>query len=340
MKFIIYNDWSQLPKSADRLFQAGAKQSVFLTREWFETLPSTKEEDGELLRLFGVIDDGSLLVLLPLIGNHDRWQAFSHRYSSLFSLLMVEDISTEAVSCLAEGLSQCASQSLQLAPVAEADGNMLMLRQALESVGYECHQYFVFYNWFYRTQHLCFDDYMAARPSQIRNTIARKQRKLEREHQCEFRLFKDDEVRQGLQDYHAAYSASWKANEQYVELLDALAIRLAEPGWTRLAILTIEGKAAAAQLWFVVEGKASIFRLAYDEQWKRYSPGSLLTAYLMRYVMDVDKVEELDFLTGNEAYKQDWMSERRQRSRLVFVNQRKPQRALGRWISQLKSQFM
>ncbi len=339
MKFIFYSDWSQLPQSADALFEGAAKQSLFFTREWFETLSATMVEDGQSLLLFGVIDDGRLLALLPLIGSGDRWQSYSHRYSSLFSLLMVEGIPTEALVCLAEGLSQFASHSLQLSPVAEDDSNLLMLGQVLESLGYECHQHFLFYNWIHRTGHQSFDEYMAARPAQLRNTITRKQRKLEREHKFKLQLFKGDEVQQGLKDYYAAYSASWKANEQYVDLLDALAINLAVPGWTRLAILTIEGKAAAAQLWFVVQGKASIFRLAYDEQWKHYSPGSILTAYLMRYVIDEDKVEEIDFLTGNEAYKQDWMSGRRQRLKLLFVKPPKPQSAFRRLMTKFIQRF-
>ena len=44
----------------------------------------------------------------------------------------------------------------------------------------------------------------------------------------------------------------------------------------------------------------------------------------MQYVIDIDQVEEIDFLTGNDAYKQDWMSERRERFALSFVQRVKP----------------
>ena len=40
---------------------------------------------------------------------------------------------------------------------------------------------------------------------------------------------------------------------------------------------------------------------------------------MMEYVIDTDRVEEIDFLTGNDAYKQDWMSERRERFLLCCV---------------------
>jgi len=339
MKFEAYSNWRQLPVNVDSLFKHAENESMFLTREWFETLQAKAFKDNQSLLLASVVDKDNVLALLPLIGKNERWQSLSHRYTALYSLLLAEEKQADVLACLVEGLNQMSIHSLQLSPVAEDDSNMLSLQHAMESSGYECHKHFFFYNWIHRTQGQSFDEYMGGRPSQLRNTIARKRRKLEREHEYQLRMFKDDEVKQGLMDYHAPYTASWKANEQYVALLDAVAINLAVPGWTRLAVLYIDGKAAAAQIWFVVQGKASIFRLAYDDVWKHYSPGSILTAYLMQYVIDIDKVEEIDFLTGNEAYKQDWMSVRRQRLRLVFVKQYKSQNDSAKLLTMFKNVF-
>jgi hypothetical protein len=165
---------------------------------------------------------------------------------------------------------------------------------------------------------------MAARPASLRNTIARKQRKLEREHGYEIRLFSHDDVPQAMSDYYAVYDASWKANEQYAGFVDGMVARFSKLGWARLAILYVKGQPIAAQLWFVLHCKASIFRLSYDKAWRSYSPGSILTRFLMQHVIDVERVEEIDFLTGNDAYKQDWMSERRERFALSCVKSVKP----------------
>lgn len=326
MKFECYRSWQQLPASIDVLFERAGYESMFFTREWFEALHATAFEDGQSLLLASVVDEGSVLALLVLTGDDNKnWQSLSHHYTALYSLLLVEEKQAEIIACLVDGLLPLPMQSLRLAPVAENDSNIKSLQLALESSGYTSHRHFFFYNWIHHTHGQSFAQYIAERPAQLRNTITRKKRKLEREHECRIHIFKGDEVQQGLVDYHAAYSASWKAYEQQVALLDAVAIKLSVPGWTRLAVLYIDGRAAAAQLWFVVHGKASIFRLAYDEVWKHYSPGSILTSHLMQYVIDIDKVDEIDFLTGNEAYKQDWMSERRQRWRLLLVKQDKLQ---------------
>jgi len=319
MKFEQYNNWSQLPEYVEVLFEHASQSSMFLSREWFETLYDTTANNDEPLMLACVMDDHCVYALLPLIGAHNNKDSFSHRYSALFSLLLAEKNKIEVINCLVEGLNQLSIHSLALSPIATDDKNLLSLKKALESHGFETHQKFFFYNWIHHTKGQSFNEYMAQRPSQLRNTIKRKKNKLEREHDYKITLFTGNQVQQGLVGYHFAYSASWKANEQCLALLDALAINLSKPNWTRLAVLTINGQAAAAQLWFVVQGKASIFRLAYDEQWKCYSPGSILTEYLMQYVIDVDKVDEIDFLTGNEPYKQDWMTERRERFRVAFI---------------------
>jgi len=329
MKFVSYRSWDQLPAGADALFADAVETSVFLSRQWFETLQATALADDQTLLLAGVLDRDRLLALLPLVAlDGANLTSVRHRYTPLYSLLLVEGDRPAVLACLVEGLKALPMDSLQLEPVAEDDRNILALQEAMQSAAYVCHRHFRFYNWFHRTRGQSFEDYMQQRPARVRNTIARKRRQLERDHGYAIRMFRGPEVQQGLRDYHRAYRASWKAHEQYRALLDALAVNLAVHDWTRLAVLYVADKPAAAQLWFVAQRKANIFRLAYDEDWKRYSPGSILTEYLMEYVIDGDRVEEIDFLTGNEPYKQDWMSQRRERCGLIFSRTPRP---LGRW---------
>lgn len=56
----------------------------------------------------------------------------------------------------------------------------------------------------------------------------------------------------------------------------------------------------------------------------------------MEHVIDTDQVEEIDFLTGNEAYKQDWMSERRERFALSCVKSVKPAGKYALFVESLK----
>ena len=324
MKFVCYTNWNELPESADALFAQAEKRSPFFSRPWFESLAAL---DDEPVLLACVLSGRKVLAILPLMGAAgNTGYALKHRYSSLYSLLLADHDQAQILACLIQGLGQLPLHALLLEPVAEDDRNLAVLQAALQTAGFSCERRFRFYNWFLRVQGQSFADYMAARPARLRNTIARKQRKLEREHGYEIRLFCNQQVPHQMADYYAVYNASWKANEQYGDLVDQMVARFSQRGWTRLAVLYINTQPVAAQLWFVCHGKASIFRLSYDQAWKQYSPGSILMAYLMAYVIDTDKVEEVDFLTGNDAYKQDWMSDRRERFAWSAINSVAPAR--------------
>ena len=335
MKFIPYTDWAQLPESANALFERAGRDSLFLSRPWFECLTAALDHDSMLLAC--VVDDRDVLAILPLLrSDSNTGYSLVHRYSAFYSLLLAADDQQRVLACLLEGLAQLSLNALLLEPVSEDDVRLKALQSSMETAGYTCERAFRFYNWYLRVQGQSFAEYMAARPAQLRNTIARKQRKLEREHGYEIRLFTGAEVPPKMADYYAVYTASWKANEQYASLVDDMVAKFSPLGWTRLAVLYVKGRPAAAQLWFVHHGKASIFRLSYDQAWKQYSPGSILMAHLMAYVIDSDKVEEVDFLTGNDAYKQDWMSDRRQRFAWSAVKPAAPASWYAQFVALLK----
>ncbi len=335
MKFECYSSWDQLPESASALFAQGEKDSLFFSRPWFENLAAALDADHAML-LACVVDGNNVMAILPLVkSDGNTGYSLKHRYTTHYSLLLADADQQQVLACLSQGLNQLPLKALLLEPVA-ADDSISGLQQSMEKLGYHCGRFFRAYNWIYRVHGQSYAEYMAARPASLRNTISRKQRKLEREHGFEMRLFTGDDVPQAMPDYYAVYTASWKANEQYADFLDGMVARFSRLGWSRLAVLYVKGQPVAAQLWFVLHGKASIFRLAYDKAWKPYSPGTLVTSFLMQYVIDTDKVEEIDFLTGNDAYKQDWMSERRERFALSCVKCPKPTVWYERFVELLK----
>lgn len=326
-----------MPASASKLFSIGARGSVFFSRPWMENLVDTALSPDQSPRFACVLDGDQVVAVLPLMHSQRMgYSALTHLYSSLYTVLIEDGCRNEIFHCLAEGLKGLPVSLLRIGPLAEDDRNIDRLQKALEASGYRCHRHFRFFNWVHRPQGQSFDAYLASRPGRVRNTIARKQRKLEREHGYYVRLFRNQNVAEGLADYHAVYQSSWKAHEQFPEIVDGMAYRLAKEDWLRLAVLYINDKPAAAQFWIVTHGKASIFRLAHDETWRHYSPGSILISYLMQRVIDIDRVEEIDFLTGNDAYKQDWMSERRARWALYCARPEPENSGFGQILGRLK----
>jgi CelD/BcsL family acetyltransferase involved in cellulose biosynthesis len=100
-------------------------------------------------------------------------------------------------------------------------------------------------------------------------------------------------------------------------------------GALRLGIIYIDGEPAAAQLWIVHNGCALIYKLAYDERFADLSVGTILSAALFQHALDVDKVAVVDYLSGDDAYKKDWMSARRERWGILALNPRSLHGALA-----------
>ena len=73
----------------------------------------------------------------------------------------------------------------------------------------------------------------------------------------------------------------------------------------------------AAQMWTVEGGAAFIHKLAHRPDAQTLSPGTVLSAALFRHVIDTDAVSLVDFGTGDDAYKRDWMEEQRPRFRIT-----------------------
>ena len=132
------------------------------------------------------------------------------------------------------------------------------------------------------------------------------------------------ELHAALAAYQAVYAQSWKPPELCVEFIPALVKLSAERGWLRLGVLWLNGEPLAAQLWLTCRGKANIYKLAYVKGKEKLSAGSVLTQALMQHAMDVDRVTEVDYLSGDDAYKADWMALRRERVGVAAFDMRRP----------------
>ena len=75
-----------------------------------------------------------------------------------------------------------------------------------------------------------------------------------------------------------------------------------------------------------------------SDQAKPLSAGTTLSAALFEQVIDTDKVDLVDFGTGTDAYKRDWMEANRPRYRLTCLDWRQPRAwpaAAKAWVRHL-----
>jgi len=111
-----------------------------------------------------------------------------------------------------------------------------------------------------------------------------------------------------------------KDPEPFPKFIPGFVDRCARDGALRFGVLRVDGEPAAAQIWIVSNGQATIYKLAYDEKYKDLSVGSILTEWIARRVIEGDDIQEVDFGAGDDTYKKDWTAERRERWGIVAFN--------------------
>lgn len=176
-------------------------------------------------------------------------------------------------------------------------------------------------NWF-ESDILSYEQYMNERPSRLKNTLKRKSKKAESlglniTYATDLATFE-----RLFADYQHIYQLSWKGEEYSYAFIREVCLDALKANKLCFAVLTINNQPAAAQIWFVENQCASIFKLAYDPAFKHLSVGSLLSADISKQVIDSHQVKWIDFGMGNEPYKQEWMTQSSERnSYLLFNNQ-------------------
>jgi hypothetical protein len=320
--------------------------------EWFETLDAVAAAAGgaldrpaqprlfDRLTWFGLIarhcpPPGNLLALRA--GSSWLFLAVEGRRASAYGAwysLRVGPSGGDGFDQIAASLRKNLSR-LELSPVEDPAA----FADALRRAGWIVEVSAATASWRTDTAGKSFEDYWAARPSKLRSTAARKGRTAGLTVEIH-RSFDSS----AWDAYEEVYRASWKPEEGSFPFLRALAEQEGAAGALRLGIARKDGEPVAAQLWTVENGTAWIHKLAYREDAKGLSPGTVLGEAMFRAAIDEDRVATIDYGTGDEPYKADWMDRRETLWRIEAFNPRTPaglagaaRAAAGRLVRRLRS---
>lgn len=293
---------------------------VFSTRHWFSHLLMQGLESPATHHVVSLGADAGELHLMQT----SEWAglaSLSNYYSGLYAPTgLTDSLSPYQWLAAAEAIRALpGSAQVRLQPLGKDAAWCASLERALRGVGYRTDRFFCFGNWYQTVPHGGFATYWAQRPSALRNSVERGRRRLSKAGAWRIDLHsaKTPALDAAIAAFRDVYDKSWKASEPRSEFMPCLIRLAAEQGWLRLGVLWLENEPIAVQLWLVAGGKANIFKLAYVQGHEKLSAGSVLTAFLMKQVMDVDLVAEVDYLSGDDAYKADWMEARRERIGMV-----------------------
>jgi hypothetical protein len=318
----VFTELDLLPDSFKRLLKENVSASIFGDYSWYENFcEQVANLDGEP-RFYCLTDQSDQpLGLLPLWLQQKRQfgmkvnylTSLANYYSPIFDLVFNEHLisrgrALEQLFLYLHG-SSAEWDFMHVFPVDEMTKDEILSSSKQNHLAAE--SYCMTKNWFEKIEN-GYQEYMDSIPSKTKNTIKRKRSKLDKNTDWEINIYqKPEDVSQALEDYHEVYNHSWKPVEPYPDFLNGLVQSAAENSWLRLGVLSIDNVAVAVQLWLVANNTANIYKLAYRKDARQYSPGTILTGHLVQHTLVEDKVNKIDFLTGKDDFKKDWMTSSR-----------------------------
>ncbi|HEX2943379.1 MAG TPA: GNAT family N-acetyltransferase [Rhodopila sp.] len=307
-----------LPPDALALFDRSAE--FFGSRLWWSVVLAHAVPKNASPMLAAVRVAGRYVALLPLLQQPGGWHSLTPPYSCAFTPAVAAGIDADrALIALARFCRSAAVTRLDCLP-AEWVG-LSPLRTAAVRAGLRPLSFDHFGNWYEDVGGLDWASYLRLRPGALRETVRRRVRKAESLTNLSFDIFTDPaDMDRAVAAYESVYRRSWKAAELFPDFNAALIRATAEAGWLRLGILSNGLEPVAAQFWVVRDKQAVVLKLAHDEAFKAHSPGTVLTAFMLRHLLDREHVARIDFGRGDDSYKQGWASSRRQRVGMLLVN--------------------
>lgn len=308
---VYHADLNEVQADADlaALFAPGTGVTPFDRLDWLRLM--ARECLAPARCFVAVARDGAAIAALPLsetptgLGPLGNWYSFIAR-PRFTDAAAAPRLLTAVMRSLAP------TGALKFAPLPMPEANLIV--QAARGAG-----------WIARLQpsdsnHVMhpvtdFAAWWATRPGQLRETVRRKGRRITIRIACAF-----DSA--DWQAYEAIYAKSWKPREGSPAFLRQFAQAEGAAGRLRLGLASVDGVPVAAQFWTIEDGTAFIHKLAHDPAAVAHSPGTVLSHALFASAIDQDQVTTIDFGTGDDPYKRDWMDQSRLRYRLVAFHPR------------------
>lgn len=326
------------PAAYDAVFRRGSHECFFVSLPWFRLFEQLVLERNERAVIYGVeeVTDGddplAALVLRETREPHGLWSAtklesLANYYTPLYAVPGADGDRANAIVgtlCDALRIDSVRWDVLRLWPLDPHAAVFASFVSALRSAGMWVQTHFCFENWYLEVAGRSYTEYLQELPTVLRKNIPYSTRRLERTHRVTLEIVTEvGGLDQGLAHYECVYRSSWRPFESHPAFIRGLARLAAEQGALRLGLLYLDGEPAAVQIWVVHQGVASIYKICYDERFAKLSIGTVLTAKVMEHVIDVDRVRIVDYLSGDDAYKRNWMSHRRERWGIMAFNPRR-----------------
>jgi CelD/BcsL family acetyltransferase involved in cellulose biosynthesis len=318
----------------DQLTEKQGGFTPFLCFDWFKIWLEHFLKDNKLSILL-IYNGPKLITIAPFLIKEEKFRGIKVKkielignvYSPYKYFLFSELNDEERIRCLSF-IFQFLFRDyknwdlIDLSGIPEEKSCFDVLKKAMEQKGLKNADFVSYGDWYLDEIEYSGDEYFNRLPEKIRKDVLYCKRRLQKMGKYEFKLIRNgDEIDHYMDLYYEVYSKSWQEKEGIGPSFHRdLAKMAVKNGWLRLGFLFFNNFPIASQFWLICNDTAYILKTVYDQEFKKHSPGKILTSEMMKYAIDIDRVKTIDYVQGDETYKQDWTPKRRERRGIVGFN--------------------
>ena len=293
-------------------FQSGAG--------WWRAVAEGAMPPGARARFLLASRDGEPRVLFPVLAGRGGASALVTPYTCLFQPAFA---ATSDLEACAPALARRLGPVLRIDAIDPDWEGWRAFARGMRRAGHDVQSFAGFINWHERLAEGGWPAYLDGRPGALRSTIRRRLAHFERDPHVRFACHRDGAAAAAaLDQFETVRARSWKPAEPYPHFARLFAREASSAGCFRISTLSRYNKPVAIQYWLVENGCAVVHKLVHDREFDTMSPGTALTAWTIRRLIEEEGISELDFGRGDDPYKKNWARSRRERGGLVVTDRR------------------
>lgn len=318
----IKDDW-------DRLASQYIEEYLFMCHGWYELWLNYFLKDSKLC-IITVYKANKIIAIAPFIRKSDiikripiiKLETIGNAYSPLRSFIIDSNENKQKLaSVLSNALKKdCNWDIAQIGPL--YDGELYNeTKELLGNVRFRWIEKVVDTNWRLRCDGADYEEYLRSRNKNVRQEAKRRNRKIDELGNVEIKIVKGEDALKYVDDYCLVYEKSWKQSENLGPGFHVDLAKLSASGNNLLlALMYLDGLPIAAQYRILCGNKCYFLKTAYDLHYQKYSVGVVLLNHVLKYLMNIEHVKNIDFGPGNETYKSDWADNKNNYNNLYLFN--------------------
>ena len=326
--------FQKLETTWDGLLENQKYHIPFLCFDWFKVWLEHFLKDNKLFIL--VVYDGNRVAgIAPFIIRHEKFrriiptkkiELIGNFDSHIRNFILGNPSDGERSEILSALFDYLRDQHknwdvIELESMPEEDPTYNTLKSIIAEHAFKNKEFTCFGDWYLDGINYSGDEYIKRRSKNTRSGVGKKRRRIERLGHLEFQVGTEKEkLDYYLSLYQEVRGKSWKHPELNRAFLNDARHMAAEKQCLKFGFLFFNNSPIATLFTIISNGTAYLMEVVYDKQYEEFSPGEIIYAEFIKYLIDVDRITEIDQLRGDEPYKKSWTPQRRERKGIQVFN--------------------